>query len=222
MYKSCKNSYMFPKYHLGNIIYPPLRHGGDGVEGKSCSTAVCGLLCIILCCFLYFFLLTVILGWYTEALGIDLGLVTWTLYVFGKKRWQLFERTCSLTLYVSKKDVCSCFGGSAQVSGNWSLGLVYSIRMSYHFLPWQSRLAGRPVSWFPCNIIDMTRLSCLLSSSINMGITWQQFHMIPCRFTWAGPLLLKQDQVYLVCHSDAYLGTNTLWSELPRKFTELL
>lgn len=41
----------------------------------------------------------------------------------------------SLTLYVSKKEAWSCFGDSAQISGNRSRGLVYNIRMSYHFLP---------------------------------------------------------------------------------------
>lgn len=201
MYKSSKNSYMYPKCHLGKIIYPLLLQGRIGVDRRSCSTTVCEHLCTILCCFLYCFLLMIMLGWYTEALDINSGLVAWSLYVFGKERWQLLQWTYCLTSYMSKKEVCNCFGGSAQISGNWSLGLVYSVRMSHHFLPWQSRLAGRPVSWFPCNVIDVTWLFCLLLSSMNMGITWQQFHMTPCRFTWTSPLLQKQDQVYLVCHS---------------------
>lgn len=82
---------MYPKCHLDDIIYPLLLHGRVGEDGRNCNTTVCGLLCIIFCCFLYRFLLMIILGWYTEALGMDLGLVTWTLYVFGKERWQLFQ-----------------------------------------------------------------------------------------------------------------------------------
>lgn len=151
-----------------------------------------------------------------DSLGMGLGLVTLTLYVFGKERWQLFQWTYSLTLHVSKKEVWNCFGDNTWISGNRSLGLVYSVRMSYHFLPWQSRLAGRPVSWFPCNIIDVTWLSCLLPSSINMGIMWQQFHMTPCRFTWAGPFLLKQDQVYLVCCSLIHI-----WVPIPCEMSYL-
>lgn len=196
---SCKSSYMYPKCYSGNTIYPPLLHGKVWMGGRICNTAFCGLLCIALCCF------------HLTAHGGS-RYRFWPCYledvVFREKRWQLSKWNYSFNLYVSKK-IWICFEGSAQISGNQSLGLdVLS-------LPSRTvKLAGRLVSWFPWNIIDLTWLSCLLPSSINMGIMWQQFWVTPFKFTWAGHLFLKKDQVYLICHSSIHI-----WVSIPSEIS---
>lgn len=78
-------------YYLGNVIYLCCSRG-VGVEWSSFSTAVCENLCTVWLCFLYCFLLRIMLSLYTDTLGMDLAHGTWDIVCICKEKVATFPR----------------------------------------------------------------------------------------------------------------------------------